>query len=135
VQQGINLNNVTAQGLGKSNPVASNATTTGRQQNRRVELVVNGEPIDVNAGVNPAPGTQPSSAPAATGTEAAAPAATNTDAASSNAGLPQSDQGAQSKQAQPASGTQPNAAPVQTPGTTIPPANTQQPNTAPTVPK
>ena len=47
VQQGINLNNVTAQGLGKGNPVASNATPSGRQQNRRVELVVNGEPIEV----------------------------------------------------------------------------------------
>lgn len=45
VQQGINLNNVTAQGFGENNPVASNATAAGRQQNRRVEMVVSGEPI------------------------------------------------------------------------------------------
>jgi outer membrane protein OmpA-like peptidoglycan-associated protein len=127
VQQGINLNNVTAQGLGKSNPVASNATPAGRQQNRRVELVVNGEPIEVNAGVTPS--AQP--APAATGTQGAAPAASNTEAGSASGNLPQSDQGA----AQPSGSTQPNAAPVQTPGTQSQPANAQQPSTAPTVPK
>lgn len=45
VQQGINLNNVTAQGFGQNNPVANNATAAGRQQNRRVQMVVSGEPI------------------------------------------------------------------------------------------
>ncbi len=45
VQQGINLNNVTAQGFGQNDPVATNATAAGRQQNRRVEMVVSGEPI------------------------------------------------------------------------------------------
>jgi outer membrane protein OmpA-like peptidoglycan-associated protein len=119
VQQGINLNNVTAQGLGKSNPVASNATPSGRQQNRRVELVVNGEPIDVNASVTPS--AQPSGAAAAAETGVAAPASANTGAVSN---LPQSDQGAPT---QPSSGNQPNAAPVQTPGTTAQPANAQQP--------
>jgi outer membrane protein OmpA-like peptidoglycan-associated protein len=127
VQQGINMNNVTAQGLGKGNPVASNATPAGRQQNRRVELVVNGEPIDVNASVTPS--GQPASL--ASGTEASAPAANaGTNSGSSN--LPQSDQGAPTR---PSSGNQPNAAPVQTPGTTAQPANAQQPNTAPTIPK
>ncbi len=39
--------NVTAVGLGKNDPVASNDTAAGRQQNRRVELVVSGEPIGI----------------------------------------------------------------------------------------
>jgi hypothetical protein len=33
--------------LGKSGPVASNDTPEGRQQNRRVELVLSGEAIGV----------------------------------------------------------------------------------------
>jgi outer membrane protein OmpA-like peptidoglycan-associated protein len=45
VGQGITLNNVTAQGFGQNDPVASNATASGRQQNRRVQMVVSGEPI------------------------------------------------------------------------------------------
>jgi hypothetical protein len=32
-------------GFGKSDPVASNDTTTGRQLNRRVEMVVSGDII------------------------------------------------------------------------------------------
>jgi hypothetical protein len=36
---------VTATGFGKSQPVASNDTASGRQQNRRVELVISGEII------------------------------------------------------------------------------------------
>ena len=42
VAQGINPANVTAQGLGKTLPVADNRTSAGRQANRRVELVVSG---------------------------------------------------------------------------------------------
>jgi outer membrane protein OmpA-like peptidoglycan-associated protein len=38
---------LSAVGLGKSNPVASNDTESGRQQNRRVEMVVSGEPIGI----------------------------------------------------------------------------------------
>lgn len=45
VAQGVGINNVTAQGLGPTNPVASNSTPQGRQMNRRVDLVVNGESI------------------------------------------------------------------------------------------
>ena len=45
VGQGINMNSVTAQGFGPNEPVASNATAAGRQQNRRVQMVVSGEPI------------------------------------------------------------------------------------------
>jgi len=43
VSQGVNSAAVTSQGFGKSMPVADNATAAGRQQNRRVELVVSGE--------------------------------------------------------------------------------------------
>jgi outer membrane protein OmpA-like peptidoglycan-associated protein len=46
--QGIADSNVTAQGFGKTNFVADNRTAAGRQQNRRVELVVSGEIIGTN---------------------------------------------------------------------------------------
>jgi outer membrane protein OmpA-like peptidoglycan-associated protein len=42
---GINTANVQALGLGKDGPVASNDTAAGRQQNRRVEMVVSGDVI------------------------------------------------------------------------------------------
>jgi outer membrane protein OmpA-like peptidoglycan-associated protein len=45
VQQGVAGSSVTAKGFGKTQPVASNDTAEGRQKNRRVELVVNGEAI------------------------------------------------------------------------------------------
>jgi outer membrane protein OmpA-like peptidoglycan-associated protein len=45
VKQGIPTASVTSRGLGKTQPVASNDTAEGRQQNRRVELVVSGEVI------------------------------------------------------------------------------------------
>jgi len=43
VAQGVPIASVTSQGFGKTMPVADNATAAGRQQNRRVELVVSGE--------------------------------------------------------------------------------------------
>jgi outer membrane protein OmpA-like peptidoglycan-associated protein len=42
---GIGAPNVQAIGLGKDGPVASNDTAAGRQQNRRVEMVVSGDVI------------------------------------------------------------------------------------------
>src|SRR5262249_20155581 len=45
VTQGVSPGNVTAQGFGKTQPVASNDSASGRQLNRRVELVVNGSTI------------------------------------------------------------------------------------------
>jgi outer membrane protein OmpA-like peptidoglycan-associated protein len=45
VGQGVNMNNVTAQGLGKADPVADNSTAAGRKLNRRVEMVVSGDVI------------------------------------------------------------------------------------------
>jgi outer membrane protein OmpA-like peptidoglycan-associated protein len=48
VAQGVPAASVSAMGFGKENPVASNDTAAGRQQNRRVEMVVSGEPIGVD---------------------------------------------------------------------------------------
>jgi outer membrane protein OmpA-like peptidoglycan-associated protein len=45
VQQGIAADAVEARGFGKSDPIASNDTPDGRQQNRRVELVLSGDAI------------------------------------------------------------------------------------------
>ena len=45
VQQGVPTNSVSAKGFGNTLPVASNDNSAGRQQNRRVELVVSGEAI------------------------------------------------------------------------------------------
>jgi outer membrane protein OmpA-like peptidoglycan-associated protein len=45
VKSGVSTNSVTAEGFGSSQPVASNENATGRQQNRRVELVVSGDVI------------------------------------------------------------------------------------------
>jgi outer membrane protein OmpA-like peptidoglycan-associated protein len=45
VQQGVARNSVSAQGFGNTLPVASNDNSAGRQQNRRVELLVSGEAI------------------------------------------------------------------------------------------
>lgn len=50
VHQGIATNSVTAKGFGKTQPVTSNDTAAGRQQNRRVELVVSGEIIGTEIG-------------------------------------------------------------------------------------
>jgi outer membrane protein OmpA-like peptidoglycan-associated protein len=45
VNQGVATNSVSAKGFGNSLPVATNDNSTGRQQNRRVELLVSGEAI------------------------------------------------------------------------------------------
>ncbi len=45
VQQGISRDTIVAHGFGESQPVTTNDNAAGRQQNRRVELVVSGEPI------------------------------------------------------------------------------------------
>ena len=43
--QGVSQTAITTHGFGESNPIASNDTAAGRQQNRRVELVVSGQSI------------------------------------------------------------------------------------------
>jgi outer membrane protein OmpA-like peptidoglycan-associated protein len=48
-QQGVNASSISIHGMGEASPVASNDTAMGRQQNRRVELVVSGEAIGKSA--------------------------------------------------------------------------------------
>ena len=45
VQEGVSSNAVSAKGFGNTLPVASNDNSAGRQQNRRVELLVSGDAI------------------------------------------------------------------------------------------
>ncbi len=45
VQQGVSTNSVSSKGFGNTMPVASNDNSSGRQQNRRVELLVSGDAI------------------------------------------------------------------------------------------
>jgi outer membrane protein OmpA-like peptidoglycan-associated protein len=55
-EQGVPIDSITARGFGKTQPVATNDTPEGRQQNRRVEIVVNGDSIDssIDASAHPA---------------------------------------------------------------------------------
>lgn len=52
VAQGISADAITSVGFGKTKPVADNATAAGRQQNRRVELVVSGAMLTPPASSN-----------------------------------------------------------------------------------
>jgi outer membrane protein OmpA-like peptidoglycan-associated protein len=49
VQEGVATNSVSAKGFGNTLPVASNDNSAGRQQNRRVELLVSGDAIGTTA--------------------------------------------------------------------------------------
>jgi outer membrane protein OmpA-like peptidoglycan-associated protein len=51
--QGMASGAVTSRGFGKNQPVASNDTAAGRQQNRRVELVISGDIIGAEIGSSP----------------------------------------------------------------------------------
>jgi outer membrane protein OmpA-like peptidoglycan-associated protein len=51
IEQGVSTNSVSAKGFGNTLPVASNDNASGRQENRRVELVVSGEVIGSPANV------------------------------------------------------------------------------------
>jgi outer membrane protein OmpA-like peptidoglycan-associated protein len=53
-EQGVPASSITARGFGKMQPVASNDTAEGRQRNRRVELVVNGDAIGGTASASAA---------------------------------------------------------------------------------
>lgn len=55
VQEGVSSNSVSSRGFGNTLPVASNDNSAGRQQNRRVELLVSGEAI--GSPVNPTTGS------------------------------------------------------------------------------
>jgi outer membrane protein OmpA-like peptidoglycan-associated protein len=54
VQQGILADAIQARGFGKTQPIASNETPEGRQQNRRVEMVISGDAIGNAADANTA---------------------------------------------------------------------------------
>lgn len=62
VQQGISANSIEARGFGKTEPIASNDTPEGRQQNRRVELILSGDAIGSAIVDDPQP-AQSASAP------------------------------------------------------------------------
>lgn len=49
-QEGIAGSSISSKGFGKAQPVASNDTAAGRQQNRRVELIISGEIIGTEIG-------------------------------------------------------------------------------------
>jgi outer membrane protein OmpA-like peptidoglycan-associated protein len=50
MEQGMPETSLIAVGFGKSMPVADNSTAAGRQQNRRVEIIVSGEVIGTKIG-------------------------------------------------------------------------------------
>lgn len=70
VSQSVPDGSITAAGFGKTQPVADNSTSSGRAQNRRVQLVVSGAAIGIQpegppgADSQPQPSTPPNAAPA-----------------------------------------------------------------------
>ncbi len=71
--QGVNASAITTQGFGPSQPIASNDTASGRQQNRRVELVVSGSSIGQAVEQNAPTQNATSAAPTSTPDQAAPP--------------------------------------------------------------
>jgi len=63
VQQGIPSSSVEAHGYGKTAPIAGNDTPEGRQQNRRVELVLSGDAIGNQFDASSGPGTSAAATP------------------------------------------------------------------------
>jgi len=55
ISQGVSGKAITFKGFGETNPVASNDTADGRQENRRVELVVSGEGITISQNLTDRP--------------------------------------------------------------------------------
>jgi outer membrane protein OmpA-like peptidoglycan-associated protein len=51
IHEGINTSSIAARGFGEDQAVATNDTAAGRQQNRRVELVVSGDVIGTQIGL------------------------------------------------------------------------------------
>ncbi|EDN66466.1 conserved hypothetical protein [Beggiatoa sp. PS] len=47
INRGINSERLIAKGFGEKQPIATNATNAGRQQNRRVEIII------LNEGLSP----------------------------------------------------------------------------------
>ncbi len=55
IDQGLDAGTITAQGFGKTMPVADNSSAEGRQKNRRVEIIVSGEVIGTKIGATQTP--------------------------------------------------------------------------------
>lgn len=83
VSQGVSSNNVGARGFAEADPIASNNNATGRQLNRRVELVVSGSAIGQN--IAPAAGTTPATGATGGISGAAGAASTTTTTPNSSA--------------------------------------------------
>lgn len=49
-QAGMAAASITSKGLGENQPIATNDTASGRQKNRRVELIISGEVIGTRIG-------------------------------------------------------------------------------------
>lgn len=122
VSQGVSSNNVGARGFAEADPIASNGTATGRQLNRRVELVVSGSAIGQTiapAGATPAAGATGgiSGAAGAASTTTTTP---NSSATSGSVAAPASTQPSSA----PGAVTSPAATtPYNNSGTTTTPAN------------
>ena len=58
-QHGMNTSSIASRGFGEGQPVATNDSASGRQQNRRVELVVSGDEIGTPAGTSTGAKLQP----------------------------------------------------------------------------
>ena len=123
VAQGVGTDAVTTKGFGESNPVASNATAAGRQQNRRVELVVSGNAIGSSTGAQgSAIGTAPGTSGASGGVSGAAPSnPTSTQPSTSAPGSIANPAGTSGTQTTPTNGS--SQPPVSSP----PPANNNPP--------
>jgi len=120
VSQGVNAANISARGFGKNAPVASNDSPSGRQMNRRVELVVSGEAIQANGRTPASPAGTPGTA--ATGATTTNETYSNTTTTTSQPVTSQP--AAQPNQTMPPA--QPASTPTSTPNTTAP-ATTPQP--------
>jgi outer membrane protein OmpA-like peptidoglycan-associated protein len=81
-QEGVPASSMTTKGFGKTQPVATNDTADGRQRNRRVELVVNGDAIG-NSSSSTAPGV-----PAGTAAPSGNPAGGNLRGVSASSNQP-----------------------------------------------
>jgi len=77
--QRVNSSSITTQGFGPSDPIASNDTAAGRQQNRRVELVVSGSSIGQAVNQNVPDQNANSVAPTSTPNQAAPAQPPNTN--------------------------------------------------------
>ena len=126
VAQGVPPANISAQGLGESNPVASNTTSAGRQMNRRVDLVVSGQSIQANTETPGGPAGTPGTS--ASGTNSS----TETNRSYSSSSTTETTQPANNAQPAGANTQQSPAMPNDNaqPASTMP-GRTQPPNTQP----